>query len=52
MKSLHNASAPALVPKPPRARSDLATAVGRIALAALIICADWGALNCWLLLLV
>jgi hypothetical protein len=49
MKPFHDTSAPALVPRPPRARSDRAAAVERIALAVLIVCALWGALIFWLL---
>jgi len=40
MKHFYNASAPALVRKPPRARSDL---------VALFVSALWGALILWLL---
>jgi hypothetical protein len=47
MKPFRDASAPALVPKPPRARSDPAAAVERLALAALIVCAFSGALIFW-----
>jgi hypothetical protein len=49
MKPFHDASTPVLVPKPARARSVPPAAVERIALAALIVCALWGALIFWLL---